>query len=57
MDPGAVSWLVWFVWAGVKAVNRTLVRTKLLDQDRMKRWVLVHLQEDSAGVDQLQDLW
>lgn len=38
INSGLFAQLVRLIWSGVKAVNRTMVRTKQLNSDRLKRW-------------------
>lgn len=47
---GAFVQLVWFVWAGVKNVNRTLLWAKQAAGDSSSRWVLVHFQADDFSI-------
>lgn len=47
-NSGAGAHLVRFVWAGANAVTHTLMRTKQLDRDHLKRRALVHFHVDFA---------
>ncbi len=50
MNSGAFANSLCFVWAGLKAVSQTLVKTKQLDREGLKRKALAPFQEDSGAV-------